>query len=89
MTNGTGKPTKTRRGKQGRAGRKPAAPSGGRAKAAASNQQRGRGNGNADPQASFKRYTEMAREAASAGDTVQSEYYYQLADHYHRLIAEG
>ncbi len=88
MTNGTNKPTKTRRGKQGRAGRKPAAPSHGRAKAA-SGPKRGRGNGSANPQASLKRYTELAREAASAGDTVQSEYYYQLADHYHRLIAEG
>ncbi|MCK5276208.1 MAG: DUF4167 domain-containing protein [Alphaproteobacteria bacterium] len=29
---------------------------------------------------------ELAREAASSGDAVQSEYYYQYADHYHRVM---
>jgi hypothetical protein len=31
---------------------------------------------------------ELAREAASSGDAVQSEYYHQHADHYHRMMTE-
>lgn len=87
MTNETRKNTKHRRGKRSPAGRKAAAPNRGRATAPAAEAKRGRGNGNADPRANLKRYTELAREAASAGDAVQSEYYHQHADHYRRIIA--
>jgi hypothetical protein len=48
---------------------------------------KGRNGKSSDPRANYKRYTELAREAASAGDSVQSEYYYQHADHYHRLMS--
>lgn len=49
-------------------------------------QAKGRNGKSSNPQAEYKRYTELAREAASAGDSVQSEYYYQHADHYHRVM---
>lgn len=81
MTDETRKPAKARRGKRGGSGT--------RTKAPTADKKRGRGNGGGNPQANFKRYTELAREAASAGDAVQSEYYYQHADHYHRLITQS
>lgn len=86
MTTETRKNTKIRRGKHGLLGRKATAPSRGRAKAPASDPKRGRDNAKANPQTNFKRYMELAREAASSGDAVQSEYYYQYADHYHRVM---
>ena len=32
-----------------------------------------------------ERYQSMARDASSSGDTVQAEYYFQHAEHYHRI----
>ena len=32
----------------------------------------------------FYKYIKMAKEASSAGDRIQAEYYYQFADHYSR-----
>jgi hypothetical protein len=87
MTDQTRKNIKLRRGKHGPIGRKAAAPAGSRANAPGPASKPKRGNAN--PQANFKRYMDLAREAASAGDKVQSEYYYQHADHYHRLIAQS
>lgn len=49
----------------------------------------GRNGDKADPRASLKRYTELAREAAAAGDQIQAEYYYQHADHYQRILSGG
>jgi hypothetical protein len=39
-------------------------------------------NGTTGP--NLQRYLALAREAEAAGDRVQSEYYYQHAEHYHR-----
>lgn len=89
MTDRTRKNIKLRRGKHGPIGRKAAAPSGDRAKTPAPASKSKRSKSSANPQASFKRYMELAREAASAGDPIQSEYYYQHADHYHRLISQS
>ena len=36
----------------------------------------------------FDKYTKLAKEASSSGDRIQSEYYYQLADHYSRMMNE-
>lgn len=36
------------------------------------------------PGQSVERYLGLAREAEAAGDVVQSEYYYQYAEHYLR-----
>ena len=36
----------------------------------------------------FEKYNKLAIESASSGDRVQSEYYYQFADHYSRLMTE-
>lgn len=71
---------------QGRRGkrRQNGAPNGGPANG------RNGGNGRkSNPQANLKRYTDLAREAASAGDLVQAEYYYQHADHYQRIISQS
>jgi hypothetical protein len=47
----------------------------------------GQGKGdNADPKQRFERYVEMAKAAASSGDAVESEKYYQYADHFLRLM---
>ena len=36
----------------------------------------------------FDKYTKLGKEASSYGDRIQSEYYYQFADHYSRLMVE-
>ena len=36
----------------------------------------------------FEKYTKLGKEASSYGDRIQSEYYYQFADHYSRLMLE-
>ena len=35
-----------------------------------------------------QKYLKLAKEAFSSGDRIQSEYYYQFADHYSRLMLE-
>ena len=35
-----------------------------------------------------QKYLKLAKEASSSGDRIQSEYYYQFADHYSRLMIE-
>ena len=47
---------------------------------------RGRNKGNITQQ--YQKYLKLAKEASSSGDRVQSEYYYQFADHYSRLMLE-
>jgi len=47
---------------------------------------RGRSKGNITQQ--YQKYLKLAKEASSSGDRIQSEYYYQFADHYSRLILE-
>ena len=36
----------------------------------------------------YQKYLKFAKEASSSGDRVKSEYYYQFADHYSRLMTE-
>ena len=36
----------------------------------------------------YQKYLKFAKEAFSSGDRIQSEYYYQFADHYSRLMLE-
>ena len=36
----------------------------------------------------YQKYLKFAKEASSSGDRVKSEYYYQFADHYSRLMLE-
>ena len=36
----------------------------------------------------YNKYLKLAKEASSTGDRIQSEYYYQFTDHYHRLMLE-
>ena len=45
-----------------------------------------RNKGNASQQ--YQKYLKLATEASAAGDRIQSEYYYQFADHYSRLMIE-
>ena len=36
----------------------------------------------------YQKYLKLAKEASSTGDRIQTEYYYQFADHYSRLMLE-
>ena len=45
-----------------------------------------RNKGNISQQ--YQKYIKLAKEAFSSGDRVQTEYYYQFADHYSRLMQE-
>ena len=47
---------------------------------------KGRNKGNVTQQ--YQKYLKLAKEASSSGDRIQSEYYYQFADHYSRLMLE-
>jgi len=47
---------------------------------------KGRNKGNITQQ--YQKYLKLAKEAFSSGDRIQSEYYYQFADHYSRLMVE-
>ena len=47
---------------------------------------RGRNKGNITQQ--YQKYLKLAKEASSSGDRIQSEYYYQFADHFSRLMLE-
>ena len=47
---------------------------------------RGRNKGNITQQ--YQKYIKLAKEYSASGDRIQSEYYYQFADHYSRLMIE-
>ena len=47
---------------------------------------RGRNKGNITQQ--YQKYLKLAKESSASGDRIQSEYYYQFADHYTRLMLE-
>ena len=47
---------------------------------------KGRNKGNIAQQ--YQKYLKLAKEASSSGDRIQSEYFYQFADHYSRLMLE-
>ena len=36
----------------------------------------------------YQKYLKLAKEASSTGDRIQTEYYYQFADHYSRVMVE-
>tara|TARA_Y100000741_G_scaffold358609_1_gene338030 strand:+ start:1015 stop:1473 length:459 start_codon:yes stop_codon:yes gene_type:complete len=36
----------------------------------------------------YQKYLKLAKEASSSGDRIQTEYYYQFADHYSRVMVE-
>jgi hypothetical protein len=42
----------------------------------------------ASPNAQYARYIELARAAALTGDAVETENYYQHAEHYYRMMRE-
>ena len=41
-----------------------------------------------NPHRNYERYVALAREAATAGDAVQTENWYQHAEHYFRMMRE-
>tara|TARA_B110000438_G_C15808812_1_gene648663 strand:+ start:506 stop:955 length:450 start_codon:yes stop_codon:yes gene_type:complete len=45
-----------------------------------------RNKGNVSQQ--YEKYIKLAKDASTSGDRIQSEYYYQFADHYSRLMIE-
>ena len=45
-----------------------------------------RNKGNLSQQ--YQKYLKLAKEASSSGDRIQTEYYYQFADHYFRTMVE-
>ena len=47
---------------------------------------KGRNKGNVTQQ--YNKYLKLAKDAFSAGDRIQAEYYYQFTDHYYRLMQE-
>ena len=47
---------------------------------------KGRNKGNVTQQ--YNKYLKLAKEAFTAGDRTQSEYYYQFTDHYYRLMVD-
>lgn len=61
------------------------APGNGRSRRPPRKVARGSGEGG-DAKQRFERYVEMAKAAASSGDVVESEKYYQYADHFLRLM---
>jgi hypothetical protein len=83
MTNGSKKSTtsgKQNRKRKGTGIHRSAAPPGNGPRGA-----RSAGSG-ANPQQSVDRYIALARSAASSGDRVEAENYYQHAEHYLRLL---
>ncbi len=46
------------------------------------------GDGVSDAKRKFARYVELAKAAASSGDAVESEKYYQYADHFLRQMKD-
>ena len=87
MANGATEIMKARQKKRTQGGRKGAASNVNRSKARIADPKRRRSNDSANPQKSFERYIALARDAASSGDAVESQNYYQHAEHYLRLMA--
>ncbi len=87
MANGATGIMKARQRKRIQGGRKGAASSLSRSKTRTPDPKRRRSDASARPQKSFERYMALARDAASFGDAIESENYYQHAEHYLRLMA--
>ncbi|MBY0500885.1 MAG: DUF4167 domain-containing protein [Alphaproteobacteria bacterium] len=49
------------------------------------NGESGEGKLRGSPQQCVEKYLTLARDAASSGDPISAEHYYQYADHYYRL----
>jgi hypothetical protein len=58
----------------------------GRTKAQRSGVKQNSANKSAHPKTNFDRYIALARAAAASGDEIESENYYQHAEHYFRLM---
>ncbi len=87
MTNGTKKANKVKQGKRTQYGRQGAVSTANRSKTRTSDPNRRRPDSFASPRKNFERYMALARDAASSGDAIESENYYQHAEHYFRLVA--
>lgn len=70
--------------RRGRGSNRPQQQGGNRAAEVARQDARVRGNA----QQLLEKYKNLARDAASSGDRILSEYYMQHADHYYRVLAE-
>lgn len=70
--------------RRGRGSNRPPQQGGNRAAEVARQDARVRGNA----QQLLEKYKNLARDAASSGDRILSEYYMQHADHYYRVLAE-
>lgn len=46
----------------------------------------GRSGNGASARANYERYIALARDAASAGNTIEAENFFQHADHYFRVM---
>ena len=53
-----------------------------------SNFSNGKGRNKGSITQQYQKYLKFAKEASSSGDRVKSEYYYQFAEHYSRLMIE-
>lgn len=89
MANGAAGIMTARQRKHTQGGRKGAVSSLGRPKTRTPDSKRRRSDASAGPQKSFERYMVLARDAASSGDMIGSENYYQHAEHYLRLMASA
>lgn len=58
-----------------------------KAKRSGANQSRSKSS--AQPKVSFDRYIALAHAAATAGNEIEAENYYQHAEHYFRLMKQG
>jgi hypothetical protein len=65
---------------------KDTASSRGHASAPASGRQRRRSNTTKNPQRSYEKYVVLARAEALSGDAIASEFHYQCAEHFFRLM---
>lgn len=72
--------------KVGHGKRKGSSSSSGKSRAQGPGNKHSRSKGSNQPRKHFDRYTALALAAAASGDAVQSEYYYQHAEHYLRVL---
>jgi hypothetical protein len=81
MPNGTRKVRNTRNRDRNRGGERPAA-----SRPSRSNAGRNQADTFANAKRSYERYMALARDAVSAGDTIEGENFYQHAEHYLRTM---
>jgi Domain of unknown function (DUF4167) len=81
MPNGTRKVRNTRNRDHNRGGERPGA-----SRQSRSNAGRNQADTFANAKRSYERYMALARDAVSAGDTIEGENFYQHAEHYLRTM---